>query len=312
MPFKGSDPFYHGLLEQGFMMRYFNVAAMACLMTATSTGYCDSPAERKITEPKITAPQQKLIEAQLEDDRLIAPVRALMNKMTHSDASVARIAADRMVQFNRAREERAASYLKLTGVTLPLLVPFTEQERAELESFSKGVFQNTERGDLIRHALEADQKLKLEAEAKAAFAKIPLTSIDDELTAAQRAELVDFERKYATTESSLEAGRYLKADANRRIRVVARDAGLFNPEEMERQASRRLQDLNERFGDEESTRFRRALAEIVQDYPATQAGQQSSKRLAEVERKRQATAEQSRLIRNYWDAVYPSRVANPQ
>lgn len=75
------------------------------------------------------------------------------------------------------------------------------------------------------------------------------------------------------------------------------------------EAEQRLTEVGRLYGNGRApARLGEALAEIVENYPDTQAGQAAKAQLAEVQKLLAAEAEQARSIRSYWDAVYPSRI----
>lgn len=80
-------------------------------------------------------------------------------------------------------------------------------------------------------------------------------------------------------------------------------------QQLSAEAEQRLTEVGRLYGNGRApSRLREALAEIVENYPDTQAGQTAKAQLAEVQKLLAAEAEQARAIRSYWDVVYPSRI----
>ena len=294
-------------------MRCIGLATFLCVGAVISTS-CGAP---PIRQPVIDQ-QQQLIEAQQNDDEQRALVEQLIKTYGHSrygESSEMRIASDRLVQLQRARETRAAAFWDLLGITLPLQEPLADSQRAELESLI-GTFKDSVKGRFADEVLKSHQALVLADEAKAILEKLQLKSTDEELSEAQLDGLIELEKEdkdskkdYSKTESAAVARRYLRAHFDRRFREDAGKIGLLDPEIQEQLAGQRLTDAQERYGQPRDTFYlRRALAKIIEEYPGTEACQQASAQLVEVQKALNAQTEHSRFIREYWDAVYPDRV----
>lgn len=316
-------------------MRRVCLATLLCLSAGVSSVGGAPPNRQHIIDQ-----QQQLIEAQRTEDGSRQAVETLVEQLRerYGDVSGLRIASDQLSHMNRARDARAAKFWELLGITVPLQHPLADSQRAELESFI-GAFKGTakdrfasallnEHKSLVS-AAEAEHRTSLRAsEAKERLASVQLKTITDELSEPQFTQLIKIDKEFSTTDSAAVARRYLKAHFNRRSREDVREAGLLAPEMAEPLARQRLTEAQDRNGharDKQS--LRQALAEIVDDYPGTQAGQQASAQLALVQKQlilvqnalnaeaeharsvQAAEAERSRSVRDYWDSVYPSRTS---
>lgn len=330
-------------------MRVIGLAMLFCVTVTISTVFGAPPVQRSIIDQ-----QHQLIEAQQEDDQQRAKIEEISKQLGggRNDSLESQIAADRMKQFVQARETRSAQYWELMGKSGSLRQPLTDSQRVELDSFRR-VFVMTAKGQLaaellnehnrLMQAAEAERQSMLltasrAAEAKARLESLQLKTIDEELSEAQLTQLIELNKAYSETEAATVARRYLRAHSNRRFREDAEQAGLLTPEILEQLASQRLSDARRRFGNETSNlQLRVELANIVDDYPGTQACRQATTQIIEVQEaidaenqrlrveadqlrvrraaeaeqlqtRRAAEAERSRFINEYWDAVYPDRV----
>lgn len=296
-------------------MRRVRFATTLCLGAWVST-VCGAPPNRQ----HIIDQQQQLIEAQKGDDLNRQAVEQLAKQLRerYGEVSTLRIAADQLSHLDRARDSRASQFWDLLGITVPLKAPLADAQRSELETFA-GAFKDTAKGRIASALLIEHKALLRSGEAKEMLAKLQLKSTADELSEAQLAQLIEIQKEYSTTDSAAVARRYLRAHYSRRSREELTESGLLAPEIAERLASWRLTQAQERYGHKRDTFYlRQALAEIVEDYPDTQASRQAGERLVEAQKVlnadaehlkfvRAAEAEQSRFIREYWDTVYPSR-----
>ena len=82
-----------------------------------------------------------------------------------------------------------------------------------------------------------------------------------------------------------------------------------NPEQLARQHRDKA---HERYGrGRDNQRLQLALTDVVELFPKTEVAQQVKTVQVELQKIINAQAEQSRMIREYWDSVYPSRVRKP-
>lgn len=297
------------------MNRVAFATSLLCMGAWVST-VCGAPPDRQ----HIIDQQQQLIGAQKEDDLNRQTVEKLAKQLRdlYGEISTLRITADQLSHLDRVREYRALQFWELLDVTAPLKSPLTESQRAELETFAEA-FKDTAKGRFAKELLVEHEAMLRSREAKEMLAKLQLKSTADELSEAQLSQLVKIHKEYSTTDSATVAGQYLKAHYSRRSREKLAESGLFAPEAAERLAGWRLNQAQERYRNKrDATYLRQALADIVEDYPGTQAGQKAGARFVEIQRAlnaeaerlqsvRAAEAEQTRFISEYWDAAYPSR-----
>ena len=286
-------------------MRCICFTALLCLST-WPVSVCGAPPNRQ----HIIDQQQHLIKAQQADDQVRQSVEKVINQLRtpYGDVSGLRIASDQLSHLNRARDSRAAQFWELLGITVPLQHPLADSPRAELESFL-GTFKDTARGSFASTVLNEHNLLTTASKARTLLAKLQLKSTTEERSEAQFTQLIEIDKDFSTTDSAAVGRRYLRAHYNRRSREVAGEAGLLTPEVAERLASQRLTEAQKQYGHpRDKNSLRQALVEIVEDYPRTQTGQQASAQLIDVQKALNAEAERTRSIRDYWDAVYPSRI----
>ncbi|MEI8379973.1 MAG: hypothetical protein WCJ09_07590 [Planctomycetota bacterium] len=319
-------------------MRFIGLATLFCVTVTISTVFGAPPVQQSIIDQ-----QHQLIEAQQEDDRQRAKIEEINKQLGggSNDSLESQIAADRIRQFVQVRETRAAQYWELLGTSGSLQQPLTDSQRIELDSFSR-IFVMTAKGQLAAELLNEHNRLmraaeaerqsmsrtaSRAAEAKARLESLQLKTVDEELSESQLTQLIELNKAYAETEAAAVARRYLRAHSNRRFREDAEQTGLLTPEILEQLASQRLSEARRRFGNEKSnSQLRQELANIVDDYPGTQACRQATTQIIEVQEaidaeaqrlrveaeqlraRRAAEAERSRFINEYWDAVYPDRV----
>ena len=90
---------------------------------------------------------------------------------------------------------------------------------------------------------------------------------------------------------------------------AARSLTPSNPEQLARQHRDKA---HERYGrGRDNQRLQLALTDVVELFPKTEVAQQVKTVQVELQKIINAQAEQSRMIREYWDSVYPSRVRKP-
>lgn len=288
-------------------MRKFSLV-LAALIVGSSVGW-SSP-------PEVIQQQQELVQAQQGDDQvrhavveLIRKYQGLQNRL--GSLSGLRIASDRLNQLDQTRDARAARYLELMKLSSPLRKPLTDAERAELDSFL-GSFGSSPQAQLAR-AMQAEHEKLVEADAAAQmFEKLQLKTTGDSLSQEQVKGLEEIDTKHPTTHAAAVARDFLRAHYNRLSQSDAQAAGLRSSDKTEQLASRRLAEARERLGTRrDKTLFRQALADVIEDYPDTQAAKEARSQLVDLQKTVDAEIANARFINEYWDAIYPSRLMKP-
>lgn len=296
-------------------MRCLRLTAFMSLAVSVSSVWGAPPERQQAVEQ-----QQQLIQNQQADDELRQPILDFIKKYQplqnrYGIVSGLRIATDRLAHLDREREARSVKFWELIDLDLPLKHPLTEAQLTEVESFL-GTFGASSQGQIARATISEHEKLEQAGMAKELWATLKLKAVDAELTEEQVKGLEEIDNKYSTTETATSARRYLLSHYNRQSRQEARQAGLVAPDNAEALAGRRLADIHQKLGQRrDKSRLQQALAEMVEDYPDTNAAERARAQLAEVRQSIAVAAENSRFIREYWDSVYPIRVTqkrNPE
>lgn len=219
-----------------------------------------------------------------------------------------RIGNDRLSQLGRSRHDRGARVWSLMDIKLPLKQPLDVSQVAELETF-KSVFRDSSFYQSAEEVLKEHKRLDDIRKAEMRLAKLQLKSTADDLSEEQLSELIKIEKEFSNTRTADTAKDFLKAHFDRTALKEAGNLGLFDIETYEQLASDRLTEASRLQGKPgESLRLQVVLSEIVEDFPSTRAGREAKSQLDYLKKLTAAKDERSRSIRDYWDAVYPSRI----
>ena len=292
-------------------MRRIRLATFLCLGVWSSTVWSAQPDRQAVTEQ-----QQQLIVAQQADDKQREPIQLLMDKneslqKDYGAITGLRVVSDRLTLLNRLRDTRAARYWELMDLTVPLQQPLSDSRLAELNAFIGG-FKDVPQSQTALAVLEEHKQLVSAGIARDLQAKLQLKTTTEELSVEQVDGLEEIVKKYATTVSAVVARQYLRAHFSRRLWKDVGNAGLLAPDSTLELSNQRLTVALQEFkSNRDKFLYRQYLIEIVEDYPGKAVAQQANAQLSDVQKSLNAEAEQTRSIREYWDAAYPSRISKP-
>lgn len=280
------------------------------LVSALGSTAWGAPDDQAILNQK-----QELVQAQQTEDQLRQPTAELIRKYQpihnkYGRISGLRVAMDRMQELDEARTARAAKYWALMNLTIPLREPLTEAQHSDLETFVAS-FGNCPQSVTGKQVLAEHDRMLEAVAARKLLDGLSLKTPSDALSAEQVRGLEEIENKYPNTPSALIAGDFLQAYYNQQSQEEAQAAGIVR-DRAEQFASRRLGEARVRLGiRRDKNALRQALADIIEDYPDTNAAKDAAAQIVNVQREIDAAIVNSRFIRDYWDIAYPSRTEKP-